>query len=156
MEIILDVKKLLVYDEVAKTSSYTGAKMAGDDAAYDRIFTTDEDRLMLERFWLEAAGGATEKMKPFIVSVAPQPVSQRVDLTRDYTVRLKVSVDFEPALRESTETSLYDYFVNFIVSRWYKFTCKEEIGSYATDAVAALEDVLRKLYYKKKPTRIPV
>ena len=38
----LSVKKEDVYNEVAKTTSYTGAKM-DDDAAYDRIFTTEDD-----------------------------------------------------------------------------------------------------------------
>jgi hypothetical protein len=49
IDIILTVNKEKVYEEVAKTTSYTGAKM-DDELAYDRIFTTDEDKSMLERF----------------------------------------------------------------------------------------------------------
>ena len=48
-EHVLKIKKEDVYNEVAKTTSYTGAKME-DDAAYERIFTTAEDKTMLERF----------------------------------------------------------------------------------------------------------
>ena len=63
----LTVNKANVYDEVAKTTSYTGQKMQGDATAYDRIFTTDDDRMMLERFWVEACNGATEQFKPFLL-----------------------------------------------------------------------------------------
>ena len=52
--IVFQIQKDTVYNEVAKTTSYTGAKMEGDEGAYDRIFTTDEDKIMLERFWNES------------------------------------------------------------------------------------------------------
>ena len=42
-----------VYEEVAKTTSYAGAK-TDDATAYDKIFTTDADKEMLERFWQES------------------------------------------------------------------------------------------------------
>ena len=48
-DIALTVNKESVYEEVAQTTSYTGAKM-NDELAYNRIFTTDEDKSMLERF----------------------------------------------------------------------------------------------------------
>ena len=43
MEITLKVNKEAVYDEVAKTTEYTGAKMT-DEQAYDLIATTEEDK----------------------------------------------------------------------------------------------------------------
>ena len=83
--ITLTVNKAYVYDEVAKTTAYTGAKMKDDADAYDRIFTTDEDRMMLERFWVEACNGATEEFKQFIVNVSDQPESHGVELDKNYT-----------------------------------------------------------------------
>lgn len=52
-----------VYNEVAKTTSYTGAKMENDEDAYDRIFTTDEDKAMLERFWNESKNMVAGSLK---------------------------------------------------------------------------------------------
>lgn len=157
MDITLTVRKRQVYTEVAKTSSYTGAKLTDDELAYDRIFTTDADYQMLERFWIEACNGATERLKPFLLSVSSNIIDPTAsNTTSDYIANLRVSQSFDTALLSSTETSLYDYFVNFILSRWYKFTMKSEVDSYAADAMAALEDVLRKIYHKKKPVRIPV
>ena len=150
----LKINKARVYDEVAKTTSYTGVKMQDDKSAYKRIFTTDADREMLERFWVEACNGATEQFKPFLVSVTDQPMSHGVELEKDYEVKLELSNSFDESLKCSIETSLFSYFVAMIVSKWYKFTNKGECESYGSDAVGAIDDVMKKIYYRKKPTRV--
>lgn len=154
IDVNLTVSKQKVYDEVAKTTSYTGAKMQDDAAAYDRIFTTDDDQMMLERFWVEACNAATEQFKPFLVNVSTQEEGQRVDLSHNYEVELELSSSFDQSLTSSIETSLFSFFVSFIVSRWYKFTNKDEAESYGADSVSMMGDVMKKVYYKKKPVRV--
>ena len=109
---------------------------------------------MLERFWVEACNGATEQFKPFLVSVTDQPMSHGVELDKDYEVKLELSSSFDESLTGSIETSLFSYFVAMIVSKWYKFTNKGESESYGGDAVGAIDDVMKKIYYRKKPTRV--
>lgn len=152
--ITLQVNKANVYDEVAKTTSYVGVKMKDDETAYDRIFTTDDDRMMLERFWVEACNAATEEFKPFIISVSEQPESHGVELERNYQVELELSGSFDTRLQGSIETSLFSFFVASIVAKWCKFANKAETESYAKDATAAMLDVHSKIYYRKKPQRI--
>ena len=155
IEITLTVNKANVYNEVEKTTSYTGEKLEeGGQAAYDRIRTTDSDREMLERFWTEACNAATERMKRFVLSVTSYPESHGVELDRNYEVRLELSSSFDTALTQGAQTSLYSFFVTFIVARWFKLANKEEADSYAADAAALMDDVMRKLFYKKKPTRV--
>ena len=67
IDIILTVNKEKVYEEVAKTTSYTGAKM-DDELAYDRIFTTDEDKSMLERFWCESKNTICNSLKKMLLA----------------------------------------------------------------------------------------
>ena len=67
MEITLKVNKEAVYDEVAKTTEYTGAKM-DDEHAYEVISTTDEDKAMLERFWNECKNMVCNSLKKVLVS----------------------------------------------------------------------------------------
>ena len=58
-EIILNIKKKDVYNEVAKISSYVGAKSEKnneDTDMYARVFATDSDREMLDRFWEDCCG----------------------------------------------------------------------------------------------------
>ena len=127
--VVFKVGKNEVYQEVAKTTSYTGAKMDNDEDAYDRIFTTDEDRTMLERFWNESKNMIAGSLKKLLSS------------------------EREENLKESMQRSLFSFFVMNITSKWYIFTNKNEAEGYATSAATDMEDVMRKAYYKKKPVR---
>lgn len=148
MQIQLTVDRQSVWDEVAKTTNYTGAKMeGGDDTTFDRVATTDEDQQMLERFWMEACNVASDQLKPFITSVSG------ISGTR-FTVVLEMSSAFDAGLTESINTSLTSYFVAAIVAKWYGFTCKGEAEQYATMATAQINDVMKKIYFKKRPKRV--
>ena len=95
-----------------------------------------------------------QQFKPFLLSVSDQPVSHGVELDKNYVVKLELSNSYDESLNGSIGTSLFSYFVAMIVSKWYKFTNKGESESYGTDAVGAIDDVMRKIYYRKKPTRV--
>ena len=149
----LTISKADVYDEVAKTTSYSGAKKTEDPEAYNRIFATDADRLMLERFWMEACNGATEEFKQFIVSVSNQSESRGVQLNNDYKVQLELSTMYDTNLTSSMQSSLFSYFVSSIVAKWFKFTNAGESETFGADAVASMLDVKSKMFYRKKPKR---
>lgn len=153
----ITINKSYVYDEVAKTTSYVGAKMMAEDSgAYKRIFTTDDDRMMLERFWSESCSIMTDNLKPFIESVSSHPVSHSIDLSNNYEVTLNLSSSFDTSLTDSIQSSLFSFFVSYIVSKWYKFTNKTEADSYALEATNMMDDVIRKIYHRKKPRRVAV
>lgn len=157
--ITLSILKDDVLAEVAKTTAYTGAKMTDDDGAYDRIFTTEGDRAMLERFWDEAASAATESMKRFVTSIGDniEETDERgraITVGAGYAATLDVSGSYDTALTASVEKSLFSYFVNAIVGKWNNFTDKGEVARYEGEATAAMQDILSKLFYKKKPTRV--
>jgi hypothetical protein len=146
-EVTLTVTKSTVLTDVINTSSYTGAKKKGDAEAYDRIFITDSDKSMLDLYFNEAASGATERMKGCLAS---ETVGDK------YEVKLDVSCMFDSSLEDSMQKSLHSYFVAYILSKWYKFCNREDCESYAQDAFGMLDDVVRKLYYRKKPKRTVV
>ncbi len=143
-QIVFTIGKENVYNEVAKTTSYTGAKMDDEDA-YDRIFTTDSDREMLERFWNESKNTITGSLKKFLVDETESEGS--------YTLTLELSSAFDETLVESMERSLFSFFVMNITSKWYTFTNKKEATDYAAGAASNVEDIMRKAYFKKKPQR---
>ena len=154
----ITISKSAVYDEVAKTTSYIGKKKFNDNATgYMRMFTTDADQLMLERFWSEACNVATDLMKPFIVDVNHRPDSYvEVASTDDYTVLLQLPENFSTSLTSSMCNSLFNYFMSAIVGKWCKFTNNEESETYLQEASRMLNDARSKLYYRNKPTRVPV
>lgn len=140
----MSIDKEMVYAEVAKTTSYTGAKMDDDDA-YDRIFTTDEDQGMLERFWDECKNTVCNSMKKVL---AGESEAKGV-----FSLVLGLSSSFDNALSESMQRSLFSFFVMNITAKWYTFTNKEEATGYATEAATYLDDIMRKAFFKKKPVR---
>ena len=155
IEISLKVCKALVYNEVAKTTAYTGAKASTDEdtSAYDRIFTTEADKIALETFWSETTNAATDEMKEFITSVSAHAPSNGIDISQDYNVTLELSSSFDPLLKDSIESSLFSFFVAAIVSKWFKYTNKDDVEDYQKTAVGMMLDVHNKIYFRKKPTR---
>lgn len=144
IDIRLRINKESVYEEVARTSSYTGAKM-DDEHAYERIFTTDEDKAMLERFWDECRIMVCNSLKKVFLS------EEETDGT--YDLNLELSNSFDTQLVGSMQRSLFSFFVMNIAGKWYTFTNKDEATGYVAEAATYMEDIMRKAYFKKKPTR---
>ena len=153
IEVSLKVKKRDVYEEIEKITEYTGAKKEGEEGSYNRIRVTRQDYLALERFWREACDDATSSMTPYLKSVSDNPVTTGVNLDNDYEVILNMSSVFDNNLEKSISDSLFSYFVNSIISNWYKLTNKDEAETAAAEAVSMLADVMRKIVYKKAPER---
>lgn len=144
--ITLKVNKADVWNEVAKTSGYTGDKMTdADENAYERILITDEDQKSLQRFWEEAVAVANEQLKEMLETASPT--------NSDYDVKLHVSNSYDQVLNPSVQAALTSYFISAIVGRWYKFSNKAEADSCFSEASNMMEDVLRKLYSRKRPAR---
>lgn len=146
MEITLSVNQSAVFKEVAQTTSYTGQKMESDPNAYDRIFTTDQDRNELVRFWDECRAAIAQSLVRLVED-------ESMDSSGNYVLKLDVSEAFDTALQPSMQLSLFSYFVQAITAKWYVYTNKEEAEKFGQRATGLLEDVRRKAFYKKKPTR---
>lgn len=146
-ELLLTAKREDVYSEVEKTTEYTGAKMMhADEGAHDRLSVTEADRELLSRFFDEAAGVATDECKRFVEEVTLDEA--------DYEARLSMSDSYDEHLSDSIRTSLRNFFVAAVIAKWCKVAGMEKGEAYAADASAAMLDVRRKLYYRKKPQRV--
>lgn len=155
MDITLNIKKAAVYNEVAKTTSYVGLKLMDEDSkTYERVFTTDDDRDMLERFWRETCSSATDEFKQFIISVSNPENSQVIDDTEIYTVEMSMPSSFDVKLVMSVEQSLMSYFVNSITAKWFCISNRKDAEYYQQEAVASGDEVRRKIFFRKKPKRI--
>ncbi len=153
-EITITIEKNKVMHEIAKATSYTGAKMMADDpGAYDRIFVSDEEREMLERYWVEACSLVTDGLKEWLETVSAQPIHHGVDIQTNYTVTLKVADLYPVSLNDSVKSDLTNFMVGVILSKWYRLTNKSESEAYATESGAILVNAVNKLFTRKRPTR---
>lgn len=142
----LKIEKETVYNDVDMTTAYIGGKSDGA-ALYDSVATKYGNRELLDRYWAEACSGATEKFKRFVTEVSPG--------TDDaYEVNLTTGNRYNEAMTDSIKTSLHAYFVYMIVCQWLSYCKKDDCETYANNAVAAMDDVMRKLYHKTAPKRV--
>jgi hypothetical protein len=144
-ETIFTLNKNEIFEEVAKTTLYTGVKMDDDEKAYDRIFTTDEDKIILNRFWEESKNTVCDFLKRILSSE-----NEEDDIL---TIKLELSAAFDTSLESSMRSSLISFFVMNITSKWFNLTNKQESAGCAAEAATYLEDVKRKALFKKRPTR---
>lgn len=141
--ITLTVSRKEVYEEVDKTTDYTGTKlMDGDKGARDRIVATQTDLKELSRFWEEACVAANERLKEMYESGS-------LPTAEDYSATLNVSIAFDKSLVPSVAATLKSYFIKMITGKWYVFANKGEAGDYLSEAASLMEDVRRKLYSRK-------
>ena len=143
----LTIKKSDVYEEVAKTTAYIGAKNKLDDgkSAFDQVFVTDADLTMIERFFNESLDVLRNVMKRFISGVSVADVT--------ITWQLEMPSSFDDNLLSSINSSANSFLVNSIIGKWCEITANDKVKEYADNASALLLDIKEKAFFKKKPTR---
>lgn len=139
------VARATAYEEVKKTSAYSGKKTQGDDDAYERIRIKDAEEEMLGRFFDEACNMLTDLLKPFIAATGT---------SSDFDVTLEMPSTFDEKLQPSMQRSMFSFVVLNIIASWYDFVKDEKTEATAKDAMGMLEDIRGKLYWRKPVKRI--
>lgn len=152
----ISIDKFAVYDEVAKTTAYTGAKQTGsDETSYDRLLTTDEDRQMLERFWVEACDAATTRMKRFVAAVSTLEIGDGAT-TATYSLTLELPSRWPIVLGSAVKAELQNFLTALITAKWLTVAGSDRADIYASLADTKLQNATRLLYHRGKPTHIPI
>lgn len=146
----LTITKSNIYEEVAKTTAYIGAKNKLEDgkSAFDQVFVTDADLTMIDRFFNESLDSLMNVLKRFIsgVSVADATI----------TWQLEMPSRFDDNLPESIKSSANSFLVNSIIGKWCEISANDKVKEYADNAAALLLDIKDKAFFKKKPTRTKI
>ena len=140
--VVLTVNKDAVYQEVAKTTAYTGAKMKDEPQAYDRIPVIDADKVQLDRFWREACHTATQLFMPFLVTT---------EQNADYVATLQMSSSYDVNLNDSVQGALGSMFVNHLIRKWFEVTNRGDLELYQQLEIDALRKLRSMIYFRKKP-----
>lgn len=172
--ITIDVFKDDVYEEVAKATDYTGAKLIdGDEKARDRILATDNELSDLGRFWEESVLATNERLKEMLVSGTTKQVQVSTDICGTvgfaqqatdlpikpvimktaYEAVLEVSKSFDKELTGNVQSALRNFFITSIIGQWFKLANKGEATDYFNQAKEMMDGAERLLYSRKRPTR---
>lgn len=146
----LTITKSDIYEEVAKTTAYIGAKNKLEDgkSSFDQVFVTDADLTMIERFFNESLDALINVLKRFISG------GSGVDGT--ITWQIEMPNRFDDNLLESINSSANSFLVNSIIGKWCGITANDKVKEYADNAAALLLDIKEKVFFKKKPTRTKI
>ena len=109
------------------------------------MFTTAEDETLLERFWQEAKVILSTNLRRVLTEV-----SERDGVLR---LNLSLSASYSEALTESMAGSARSYFVAAVTAKWLSVMGQADAQTFATEAAALQDDVLRKVFFKRKPVR---
>lgn len=146
----LTITKSDIYEEVAKTTAYIGAKNKLEDgkSAFDQVFVTDADLTMIDRFFNESLDSLINVLKRFISGVSVADVT--------ITWQLEMPSRFDDNILESIKSSANSFLVNSIIGKWCEITANDKVKEYADNAAALLLDIKDKAFFKKKPTRTKI
>ena len=149
-DLVITIKRSDVYEEVAKTTAYIGAKNKLEDgkSAFDQVFVTDADLTMIERFFNESLDALRNVLKRFISGCSG------ADGT--FTWQLEMPSSFDDNLLDSIISSSNSFLVNSIIGKWCEITANDKVKEYADNAAALLLDIKEKAFFKKKPTRTKI
>lgn len=147
-DINITVKKDDVYEEVAKTSAYIGGKNVDGNGSslYDKVFVTDVDKEMLERFWQDALNSIS-----FLVSGILSHTD--VDDDGNYTMSLMLPENFQMTQLPILHSTIVNYVENAIITEWCNVSAKDEVTAYAEQAAALLKQVRNLIYSRRRPIR---
>lgn len=156
MDVTLSVTKSAVMNEVAKQTSYIGAKTVTPDGgnAYDQVFSTDDDYAMLERYWRETVDAVTGNLRKFVKTISDMPANQSVDTNEVFTLVLDMPARYDTNQNGTVNTALFSYFTHMITSKWLAVVHKEDAAYYEKIATEKMREILFKIYYKKPAKRI--
>lgn len=147
-ELLVTISKSSVYEEVAKTTAYIGAKSKLEDGktAFDQIFVTDADLSMIERFYRESVDTLKNVLKRFISGIN--------DEDDGLTLTLEMPDRFDENMGNSINSSSTSFLVDSIIGKWCEITANEKVKEYTDNAMALLQDIKDKVFYRSKPIRI--
>lgn len=146
-DLIITVKKSDVYEEVAKTTAYIGAKNKLEDgkSAFDQVFVTDADLAMIERFYNESVDSLMNLLKQFVDEI----VEDNGNIYWKLTLSSRFDIKMEPSIIRSVSS----FLVNSIIGKWCEITAPDKVKEYAGNAAALLLDIKDKVFHKSAPSR---
>jgi hypothetical protein len=169
-QITIDIKKAYVLDEVAKLSSYAGAKLIeADPGALDRIMATDADLETMDRFWDETISALEERLKDHLVKSEFVYVGDGTTDTADGTtdaaadgttheadtqqLTLSVGSRMSEAIEDSLRKSMQGYCIGSMAAMWYALANKDGVEEQLQKLNEKLMSSLYVIYSRKRPTK---
>lgn len=145
-DIIIQIDKQEVYEEVSKVTAYIGGKNvdANGKTLYDQVFVTDADKEMIDSFFSSATSNVATALEYTLKDMETNDIG--------FILTLRMPGNFRKTMEKPLTESIIEYIENSIVAAWCDITKKDE-ESYATNASALLQQINAMQYLRQRPKR---
>ncbi|MGN0318289.1 MAG: hypothetical protein ACI4E1_10210 [Lachnospira sp.] len=145
MNIKFSINKKSIFKEVETETGYVAVKGSIEKDLTQIVSVVEEDYKHLETFFNDARIDLVNELAEFV-----NTESEEGD---DYSITLSLSNSFNQSFVPTINISLFRYFVQYLLSKWWIYTNKQDSGAYADSAVKYLQDIHKKALFKVKPHR---
>ena len=140
MQITLTIQKSKVYEEVAQTTDYTGAKLEGDTTGEALIEVLESEGMYVLNDTTYTADETGDYYRVTLNMTSLFPSS-----TDD--------ADKHTSLLRSMEHSLFSFFVNSIMVKWCLYAQPSLTDKYSVLSSVELNKLRKKVYFRQRPKR---
>lgn len=146
-KLTITISKAEVYEEVAKTTAYLGAKNvdANGKSLFDQVFVTDADKAMLERFWHSAMES--------LLYVLGDVLRSSTEDDEGTELWLGMTDNFPMTMAEPLKSTAIEYVENKIIGEWCAVADKGEVEQYSNQSGALLMQVVNIIHKRSRPRR---
>ena len=144
-EILININKKEILDEVSLNTAYAGAKTQGEAGIFERVAAIEADEALLSKFWLEMTGQLAETLQGFIKSAEHSQTALKLNL--------ETSGAYDESLTPSLVEDVKAALAAGITQRWFTYTLPSRAEEFCRNSELLLKRIISKLCHRKKPVR---
>lgn len=143
----IDIIRSDIDKHLSNITAYTGVKRCTGASIedIDRISTAEEDTVLLDRYWVNAANVLAEQVKGFIASLS---VSGEA-----LSVELHLSDSFDDSLFPTVSEGMASFMTAYMAKSWFAIACPDKADEWSRESSRLLAEISRSLYHRRRPSR---
>ena len=143
MEVICKIRKDLVLEEISRLTGYTGK--SSNEVDIDNVAVTADEEKLMSSFWSNAISELFGVVRRFKAS--------KTCSENEVCYNFDMPPSFDLNTVDSIEDKMQSFAVNFMCSKWFNISKKEEVIYYRNEAERNAINIQSLLNTRCKPTK---
>lgn len=151
MQLNISIDRTKVYETVAQNTVYIGGRsISATDDMYDKVFTTDDDRMYLDHLWKEVCQSVDAIFPEFLTKTTPL-IANPLQRDNAFEFTLTLPNNINKTVLTSIESDFYNFVSLTILAGWLSRIGIESATLYQEEAKSTIESIQHKIYSRKRP-----
>lgn len=155
-EVTIPITKKDLFEDVARYTAFEGKKGSevGDDADfYEKAFTTDADRELLNHYLSEAVSVVTVMLRRHAAEIVLPRKDEPLELADVFTVTLRLPDEYNEQYTPGIIEDVRTYIASFMAYRWLSMIDTDRAERYRVKADDTMKLARMKVFRKDAPIR---